>query len=302
MEVKTAAGSPIALMTLDRTMGGGKQQHKIRWVALPNCPDGYIIQRITRDTKITRGKVLRDNHGNPNGKFSWERTEVVRADYYELWEIWKGNVFPAKSSATGGGMYHSHDGLQSRAWFGDRYIDPDRAATRARSSAVLAAPASRAVGVAPAALVPAAAALPADVYHDIFSDSVPACTQGSVVKGSNKILGKVYFIPRDSALAAGFLSKYLSEGRRNLTWSNTFTGGILLQFDASAIAEPDARFLQITRYEAIAFNGSYSKKSIADRGYPGIMRKKGQGVVNAHNANVIYGPGTAVGPAGQAEV
>jgi len=302
MEVNTAAGSPIALMTLDRTMSGGKQEHKIRWVALANCPDGYIIQRITRDTKTTRGKALTDKHGNPTGKFSWEKTAVVRADYYELWEVWKGNVFPAKSSATGGGVYHSHDGLQSRAWFGASYIDPDRSATRARCGTVLEAPASRAFPRSAPAAAAAVAALPADVYHDIFSDTVPNCRQGEVVKGTNKILGKVYFIPRDSTFASTFLAKYLSEGRRNLVWSTIFTGGILLQFDASKIKEPDARFLQITRYEAIEFNGSYSEKHIADRGYPGIMRKKGQGVVNARNANVIYGAGTVVGPSGRAPV
>jgi hypothetical protein len=294
MEVTTKAGSPIALMTMDRTMGGGKQEHKIRWVPLPGCPDGYIIQRITRDTKTSHGKQQNDERtGLPNGKVTWGKPTEVRGDYLELWEVWRGGVYPSKSSATVKGMFHSHAGLRAKDWFGETYIDPEAPPTRARGVVVTAAPAVRST----VALEPAE-----DVFHDVFTDKVPDCMQGQVIKGTNKILGKVFFIPRDSRIGAAYLKNYLEQGRRNKDWSGVFTGGILLQCDAATVPEPDERFLCITRYEAIEFSGSYAKKEIFDRSYPGLMRKKGQGVVNARNANFTYGPGTSVGPAGTARV
>jgi hypothetical protein len=276
MEIDIAAGSKIALMTIDRTMAGGEQSHKIRWVPLPACPDGYIVQRITRDTKTTWGEEVADpNTGMPTGKIKWDNPKVLRADYYELWEVWRGRIFPSKSGGMLGETFHSHAGIKTTEWFGKTYKDPSAYAG------------------------PAAGADPGDVFHDIFSDTVPACNAGQRVKGTNKILGKVYFFPRVALRQPQFLTDYLVNGRRDLV-INGFTGGILLQLAAKDVREPDKRYLKITRYEAIGFEGSYRDKRIYDRKFPGIMRKGGQGVVNARNANVTYGAGTSVGPAGRA--
>jgi len=275
MEINTAAGSTIAIMTLDRTMGGGRQSHKIRWVPLPNCPDGYIVQRITRDTKTTWGEeVCNPNTNIPIGKIAWAKPAIVRADYYELWEVCGSRIFPSKSEGIGGGTYHSHAGVKIKDWFGDRYKDP------ADYNGVQHV-------------------VPADVYHDVFTDTVPACRALQHVKGTNKILGKVYFFPRDGRPQPEFLRYYLTVGLRNREFHG-FTGGILLQLAAQGVREPDKRYLQITRYEAIGFDGSYRDKRIYDRKFPGIMRKSGQGVVNASNVNFTYGAGTYVGPAGRA--
>jgi hypothetical protein len=267
VEIKTESNSPIYLETIDRTMVGGKQKHKIRWALEIGCPDGYIVQRITRDTKTKTGKDDTNNNGVSTGKVIWAKETVVRADYYEMWEVWKGRVFPGKSAASGHD-FESHAGLKNNGWFGDKYIKPS----------------GNLLGQAPA-----------DIFHDIFSDTVPTCTFGGHVEGRNKILGEVYFFPH--AEKPQWMTDYLAKGGRNKIWSGTFTGGVLLQLDSVTVKPPEKKYLKITRYEAIEFSGSYGKPStISDRKYPGIMRKKGQGVINASAVNMRYTAGTCLGP------
>jgi hypothetical protein len=267
VEIKTEANSLIYLETIDRTMVKGKQKHKIRWGLETGCPNGYIVQRITRDTKTTIGTGLADEHGIPTGKVNWGKETIVRADYYEMWEVWQGRVFPGKSGASGTD-FESHAGLKSKGWFGDSHIEPS----------------GKLVGLTPA-----------DIFHDIFSDTVPACGAGKHIKGKNKILGEVYFFP--SADKVQWMKDYLVKGERNKVWGGTFTGGVLLQLDGAAVKAPNKKYLKITRYEAIEFSNSNGKTGeISDRGYPGIMRKKGQGVINATGVNKRYTAGTCLGP------
>lgn len=88
--------------------------------------------------------------------------------------------------------------------------------------------------------------------HDVFRESRPATDgRGMAMKGTFKIKGSVYYLPKSDTTVNGWVSSYLSQASRtfkvNCFGNVKYSGGVLLQ--VGAIDKPPSRYRVMTRYE-----------------------------------------------------
>ena len=287
MELKLNKNAPVSMVTVVREFDQTKLEahHSVRWVPTAGCPDGYILQRIKRDTKITPGR--RDGQGG----LSWDKnpSKVDRGDYYELWEVIKSGVYPCK--AVGGLLFSDGRVYSEGNDVPEAYI--------------------RGPGVADYAKRP--------LYHDNFGIKPKG---GRIFKGTAKILGEVFFLPKTQADTMQWMKDFKKLAKRNVQ-HGVFWGGILLTRASSDVSKLSDSFKVMTRYEAAEFieitdterrmgTNAQGKKEpqtrdsksryIGDRAYPGFGRKAGQGIVSTRYAGAsggwTYKAGSNAGPPG----